>query len=113
MKSNKNILKKDEVIKKLYEINNSELSKGEIWDDGDYETSPYKDYEVFQREKGNLIWWVNCFDDDKRKIGEFLFSFDRKTVFNFFRDYPEKLTDEQIRIFQKENPTLAALKSTE
>ena len=111
MNSNKNI-SEDEVIKKLYEINDSELSKGKIWDDGDYETSPYKGYEVFQREKGNLIWWVNYFDDDKREIGEFLFSFDRKTVFNFWTDYPDKLTPEQIKIFQKENPTLAALKPT-
>ena len=32
------------------------------------------------------------------------FSFDKKTVFNMFADYPYKLTEEQKRIFDKENP---------
>ena len=54
------------------------ISKGEIWDDGYYEASRYKEHEFFQREKGNLIWWIDCFDDDKRIIGDFRFSFDRK-----------------------------------
>ena len=46
------------------------------------------------------IWWV----DNPEKIGEWLFSFDKKTVFNMFRDYPDKLTPEQKEIFDKENP---------
>lgn len=50
MKVAKNI-SEEESIKKLCKINNSELLKGEIWDDGDYETSPYKEYEFFQRKK--------------------------------------------------------------
>ena len=111
MKVAKNI-SEEETIEKLCKINNSELLKDEIWDDGDYETSPYKEYEFFQRKKGNLIWWIDCFDDDKRIIGDFRFSFDRKKVFNFWRDYPEKLTDERIKIFQNENMTLAELKTT-
>lgn len=103
----------NEITKKLYKINNSELSKGEIWDDGDYETSPYKGCEFFQREKGNLMWIVDCFDDNKRRIGDFRFSFDRKKVFNFWQDYPDKLTPEQTAIFKKEKPMLAELKPTE
>ena len=37
-------------------------------------------------------------------IGEFLFSFDKKTIYNLFRDYPYKLNKEQKEIFDKENP---------
>lgn len=46
------------------------------------------------------IWWVN----DPEKVGEWLFSFDQKTVFNLFRDYPHKLTPEQKAVFDEENP---------
>lgn len=52
------------------------------------------------------IWWV----DTPGVEGPILFSFDQKTIFNFWTDYPDKLTDEQIEIFKKENPTLASLK---
>lgn len=37
-------------------------------------------------------------------VGEFLFSFDQETVFNLFRDYPDKLTAEQKEQFDAENP---------
>ena len=46
------------------------------------------------------IWWVN----DPEKVGEWRFSFDQKTVFNLFRDYPHKLTPEQKAVFDEENP---------
>ena len=39
-----------------------------------------------------------------------LFSFDQETIFNFWTDYPDKLTPEQIEIFKKENPIMAELK---
>jgi hypothetical protein len=35
----------------------------------------------------------------------FLFSFDKKIIFNFFAEY-ETLTEEQKEIFRKENPIL-------
>lgn len=63
---------------------------------------------LYKYSENDTIWWVEIPD----KEGEFLFTFDKKTVFNFFRDYPEKLTEEQIKIFQKENPALADLKPT-
>ena len=57
---------------------------------------------TFVHEKENdVIWWVEApIEND----GEFLFSFDKQTVFNLFADYPWKLTPEQKRIFDRENP---------
>lgn len=46
------------------------------------------------------IWWV----ENPDVVGVWEFSFDRKTVFNLFEDYPWKLTPEQKAIFDKENP---------
>ena len=62
--------------------------------------------DLYKDNESQEIWWVQ----NTESIGEFLFTFDKKTVFNFFQDYPDKLTPEQIAIFKKENPDLAALK---
>lgn len=51
----------------------------------------------------DVIWWV----DDPDNIGEWLFSFDKKKVFNMFADYPHALTPEQKEIFDSENPNWA------
>lgn len=60
----------------------------------------------YKNNETDLIYWV----DDLENEGRFLFSFDKKIIFNFFQDYPQKLTADQIAIFEKENPELAALK---
>lgn len=54
----------------------------------------YKDNDTDQ------IWWL----DTPGRVGEWLFSFDKKQVFNMFRDYPAKLNKEQKAVFDKENP---------
>lgn len=54
----------------------------------------------YKEHKKDVIWWV----DNTETIGEYLFSFDKKTIFNLFEDYPHKLTKEQKEIFDKENP---------
>lgn len=56
--------------------------------------------EFIKNNPTDKIWWV----DNPDVKGEFLFSFDREKVFNLFEDYPWKLTKEQKRIFDKENP---------
>lgn len=56
--------------------------------------------EFIKNNPTDKIWWV----DNPDVKGEFLFSFDRGKVFNLFADYPWKLTKEQKRIFDKENP---------
>lgn len=55
----------------------------------------------YKENNGDQIWWLDNSDEVK---GEFIFSFDKKTTFNMFADYPFKLTPEQKAIFDKENP---------
>ena len=56
--------------------------------------------KFYKNEETDEIWWVDTSD----KVGVWEFSFDRKTVFNMFQDYPWKLTPEQKEIFDRENP---------
>lgn len=53
----------------------------------------------YKRDPADTIWWVRTED-----TGVWEFSFDKKVVFNMFRDYPWKLTLEQRQIFDAENP---------
>lgn len=54
----------------------------------------------YKENPSDHIWWV----DNPDTKGVWLFSFDQKTVFNLFEDYPYKLTAEQKEIFDRENP---------
>ena len=54
----------------------------------------------YKNNRSDVIWWL----DNSDVVGEFVFSFDKKTLFNMFADYPHKLTAEQKEIFDKENP---------
>lgn len=56
--------------------------------------------KFYKNSPDDKIWWVN----NPETVGEWLFSFDKKTVFNMFADYPHKLTAEQKAIFDAENP---------
>lgn len=58
------------------------------------------DNKFYKENETDQIWWVDTSDRD----GEFLFSFDKKKVFNLFADYPHNLAPEQKEIFDKENP---------
>lgn len=59
--------------------------------------------KFYKNNPSDVIWWV----DNPETVGEWLFSFDKKTIFNMFADYPHKLTAEQKAIFDKENPNWA------
>lgn len=54
----------------------------------------------YKEHPDDVIWQVDPGD----QIGLWLFSFDKKTIFNMFKDYPWKLTAEQKRIFDKQFP---------
>ena len=56
--------------------------------------------DFYKENPTDQIWWIDNFDT----VGEHLFSFDKKKIFNLFRDYPHELTAEQKEIFDKENP---------
>lgn len=56
--------------------------------------------KFFKNNKDDAIWWVSNADTK----GEWLFSFDKKKIFNMFSDYPNKLTPQEKAIFDKENP---------
>lgn len=58
------------------------------------------EYEFYKNEPSDTIWWV----DNPDNLGEHLFSFDKKNVFNLFADYPDKLTRAQREVFDRENP---------
>ena len=60
------------------------------------------DDRLYKNNESDSIWWVTS-----DKVGEFLFTFDKKTVYNLFADYPHKLTPEQVEIFDRENPLWA------
>ena len=53
-----------------------------------------------ENENDEILW----LDNGTERIGEFVFSFDKKKEYNLFADYPHKLTKEQKQIFDKENP---------
>ncbi len=56
--------------------------------------------KFYKENPSDLVWWVDTSDQD----GLFLFSFDKEKVFNLFTDYPHKLTEQQKKIFDRENP---------
>ena len=56
--------------------------------------------KFYKNKSSDVIWWL----DNSDVVGEWVFSFDKKTLFNMFADYPYKLTSEQKEIFDKENP---------
>lgn len=56
--------------------------------------------KFYKNNRGDKICWV----DNSDIVGEWLFTFDKKTIYNMFKGYPYKLTPEQKGIFDKEKP---------
>lgn len=56
--------------------------------------------DFYKENENDRIWWV----DDTDTTGEWLFSFDKKKVYNMFADFPQKLTKEEVQIFIEEQP---------
>ena len=66
-----------------------------------------EDLIFYKNKKTDKIFWVQNKNWQDIIIGVFLFSFDKKTIFNLFQDYPHKLSPEQKQIFDRENPEWA------
>lgn len=64
----------------------------------------FRHWRFMKRNPNDQIWWV----DQVEASGPLYFSFDRKTIFNYWPDYPDHLTQEQKELFDKENPFWAA-----
>lgn len=60
-------------------------------------------YDFYKNNESDTIFWVDNVDN----VGEYLFSFDKKKIYNMFSDYPWKLTPEEKVIFDRENPEWA------
>ena len=58
----------------------------------------YSDF--YKDSEESKVWWI----DKIGVIGEFLFSFDKKKIYNLFLDYPHNMTEEEVKIFDSENP---------
>lgn len=56
--------------------------------------------EFYTEKRGDRVFWVNNVD----QVGVHLFSFDKERVYNLFEDYPHNLTEEEVAIFDEENP---------
>ena len=58
------------------------------------------EYDFYKHNESDTIFWVDNVDN----VGEFLFSFDKKKIYNLFADYPHNLSEAERRVFDKENP---------
>lgn len=54
----------------------------------------------YKKNPKDKIWWVDNGGDVK---GEMVFSFDKKKLYNLFKDYPQNLSKEEKEIFDSEN----------
>lgn len=59
----------------------------------------YEEEQFQKNRKTDTIYWVST-----GIVGDMLFSFDKKKVYNLWSDYPAKLTEKEKEIFDKENP---------
>lgn len=57
-------------------------------------------YDFYKNNESDVIYWVDNVDS----VGEYLFSFDKKKIYNLFADYPHNLSAQEKQIFDKENP---------
>ena len=57
------------------------------------------DYKLYKNNPTDMIWWVDNYD----RVGEWIFTFDKKKYYNMFADYPHNLTANEIAIFDREN----------
>ncbi|MCD8282214.1 MAG: hypothetical protein LUC22_03055 [Prevotella sp.] len=57
-------------------------------------------FDFYKNKPSDKTYWTAPL----RYVGVFLLSFDEKHVYNLFADIPGKLSNEEFRLFLKENP---------
>ena len=81
----------------------NDYSKQDPFDEIDepiFSESNLEGYSDFYKDsEDSKVWWI----DKIGVIGEFLFSFDKKKIYNLFLDYPHNMTEEEVEIFGREN----------
>ncbi len=64
-----------------------------------------------KKNESDQIWWGDALDEEGQPlIGPNPFTFDLVKIYNFWCDYPDKLTPEEKEIFDKECPYWAKFK---
>ena len=53
----------------------------------------------YKNKKTDQVYWI-----ESKNLGQCLFSFDKKKIYNLFADYPHNLSAKEVAIFDKENP---------
>lgn len=87
------------VLNNLEELDLEEL-EGD--DNYVYSDSTMPGFSDWHKESEDCqVWWVERLDFT---FGEYLFSFDKKKLYDLFADYPHNMTAEEVEIFDKENP---------
>ncbi|KAA9298022.1 MULTISPECIES: DUF7675 family protein [Aerococcus] len=61
----------------------------------------------YKNSPESKIWQIDYIEGS---FGPFLFSFDRQKIYNFWSDYPTKLTAREKELFDKEFPDMAQFK---
>ena len=92
-----------------YEIDTGDEPDDEDESEEEYELIEWVDVDGerrpaywYKRKKTDKVWWKHT----PGVRGIWIFSFDKKKEYYFYRDYPHALTDEEFEIFIKENPIL-------
>ena len=57
----------------------------------------------FKKKDSDKIWWTR----NPEMLVSVRFTFDKKKLYDPFKDYPYNLTEEEIKIFDEENPEMA------
>lgn len=93
---------KDDLLQNFYNINNNEKYYDSL------ELNQSIKYCLKYIKQNEPKFDINKFSDikwlDTDTIGDYLFTFDGKTIYNLFADYPYELTEEELNIFNREEP---------
>lgn len=65
--------------------------------------------EYYKKRPEDEVYWVHMYGEDGLvEFGPRYISFDKKKIYNLWKDYPHNLTAEEKEIFDNEHPRWAA-----